>query len=48
VNDSGFWLVNRYLGLSTSETLRSWTLMTAVVGLTGLAVVLLIGAVLGP
>ncbi|MCG8455846.1 MAG: GntP family permease, partial [Holophagales bacterium] len=38
VNDSGFWLVSRYLGLSERETLRSWTLLTTVVGGTGFVV----------
>lgn len=32
VNDSGFWLVSRYLGLSEKETLRSWTVMETIVG----------------
>ena len=35
VNDSGFWLVSRYLGLTEKQTLRSWTLMTLLVGLVG-------------
>ncbi|MEM1181942.1 MAG: gluconate:H+ symporter [Acidobacteriota bacterium] len=42
VNDSGFWLVSRYLGLSTRDTLRAWTALTLLLGLTGLAAVLLI------
>lgn len=41
-NDSGFWLVSRYLGLNEKETLRSWTVMVTVIGVTGLASVLLI------
>ena len=40
VNDSGFWLVSRYLGLSERATLRSWTVMTTLVGTTGFTVVL--------
>jgi H+/gluconate symporter-like permease len=40
VNDSGFWLVSRYLGLSEVQTLKSWTLMTTIAGLTGFAVAL--------
>jgi len=40
VNDSGFWLVNQYLGQSPKETLRSWTVATSAIGLTGLAVAL--------
>jgi gluconate transporter len=41
-NDSGFWLVSRYLGLTEKETLRSGTVMETPVGLTGLACVLII------
>jgi len=37
VNDSGFWLVNQYLEQTPRETLRSWTVATTVMGLTGLA-----------
>ena len=42
VNDSGFWLVNRYLGMSEKDTLRSWTVLTTIIALTGLAVTLII------
>lgn len=42
VNDSGFWMANRYLGISVEETLKSWTVMKTIVGLTGLAVTLII------
>jgi Gnt-I system low-affinity gluconate transporter len=35
VNDSGFWLVNRYFGLSAKDTLKSWTVMETIIGLTG-------------
>ncbi|MDW3209593.1 MAG: gluconate:H+ symporter [Reichenbachiella sp.] len=33
VNDSGFWLINRYLGLSVKQTFRSWTVMTTLLGI---------------
>ncbi|MBB5519498.1 GntP family permease [Amphiplicatus metriothermophilus] len=46
VNDSGFWLVSRYLGLTEMQTLKSWTVASTLVGLTGFAVVLALGAVL--
>jgi len=36
VNDSGFWLVKQYLGLTEKETFKSWTVMTMLVGVTGL------------
>ncbi|APU12818.1 MULTISPECIES: GntP family permease [Actinoalloteichus] len=42
VNDSGFWMANRYFGMSVADTLRSWTVMKTAVGLTGLAVVLIL------
>ncbi len=42
VNDSGFWLVSRYLGMSEKQTLRVWTVMETLVGLTGFGVVLLL------
>lgn len=46
VNDSGFWLVSRFLGMSETETLRSWTVMATLVGLVGFAVALLFSAFL--
>lgn len=42
VNDSGFWMANRYFGMSVADTLKSWTVMKTLVGLTGLAVVLIL------
>lgn len=30
VNDSGFWLVNRYLGLTEKQTLASWSVMQTI------------------
>ena len=41
-NDSGFWLVSRYLGMTEKQTLRVWTVMETLVGLTGFAVVLVL------
>ena len=46
VNDSGFWLVGRYLGLSERDTFRSWTVMETLVGLVGLGVALALSAVI--
>lgn len=39
VNDSGFWLVGRYLGMTEKETLRSWTVMETIIGVVGFIVV---------
>lgn len=38
VNDSGFWLVKQYLGLTEKETFKSWTVMTSLIALVGLVV----------
>ncbi len=38
VNDSGFWLVKQYLGLTEKETFKSWTVMTTVIAVIGLLV----------
>lgn len=42
VNDSGFWLVSKYFGLTERETLRSWTIMETLIGCTGFIVALLL------
>ena len=46
VNDSGFWMVNQYFGMSVPETLRSWTTMKIVSSAVGLAIVLALHALL--
>jgi Gnt-I system low-affinity gluconate transporter len=46
VNDSGFWLVNRFLNQTEAETLRSWTVISTVAGVTGFVVAALIAAIL--
>jgi Gnt-I system low-affinity gluconate transporter len=47
VNDSGFWLVNRYFGLDVKDTLKSWTMMETLIGFVGFAVVFIIGIFIG-
>ncbi|UEM23685.1 GntP family permease [Skermanella mucosa] len=47
VNDSGFWLVNRFFGLTEKETLQSWTVAVTIVSLVGFAMVLLLGVIVG-
>lgn len=42
VNDSGFWMANRYLNMSVKDTLKSWTVMKSIVGLTGFFMCLII------
>lgn len=38
VNDSGFWLVGKYLGLTEKQTFRTWTVMTGIIAILGLLV----------
>jgi H+/gluconate symporter-like permease len=40
VNDSGFWLVNQYFGMTVPQTLRSWTAMKVLASFVGLGIVL--------
>ncbi|MFT0846981.1 GntP family transporter [Actinomycetaceae bacterium L2_0104] len=35
INDSGFWIVTKYLGLSVADGLRTWTVLTTICGVTG-------------
>ncbi len=42
VNDSGFWLVGQYLGLTEKQTFHSWTVMTTLIACTGLIMSLLL------
>jgi len=42
VNDSGFWLVGKYLGLTEKQTFKSWTVMTTILALVGFATVIIL------
>lgn len=46
VNDVGFWLYKEYFNLSVKDTLRSWTVMETLVGVSGLIGVLILNAIL--
>lgn len=37
VNDAGFWMIKEYFGLSLKETLLSWSTLTSVLSVAGLA-----------
>ena len=40
VNDSGFWLIGKYLGMTEKQTLQSWTMMETIISVTGFAIAL--------
>ena len=35
INDSGFWIVTKYLGLSVADGLKTWTTLTTICGVVG-------------
>lgn len=46
VNDSGFWIVNRYLGMNEKQTIQSWTVMETIISLVGLVLSLLLSVLI--
>lgn len=42
VNDSGFWLVKEYLGLTEKQTFKTWSVLTSIIAIVGLCSCLLI------
>ncbi|TQJ31699.1 GntP family transporter [Microbacterium sp. SLBN-146] len=47
VNDSGFWVVTRYLGLGVADGLRTWTVLTTTLGVAGFAVTSVVWLLVG-
>lgn len=45
VNDSGFWLMSRFLEMDTKTTLKTWTMLETSIGVVGFAIAL-IGSIL--
>ena len=46
VNDSGFWLVGKYFGLTEKQTLQSWTVMETIIAVCGLIFCLIASLIL--
>ena len=44
-NDAGFWVVKENLGLTVSQTLRTWTVTETLVGVAGLLITWLVDAI---
>lgn len=42
VNDAGFWMFKEYFNLSIKQTIRTWSIMETIVGLTGICVAFLL------
>ena len=41
VNDSGFWLVSRFLEMDTKTTLKTWTVQETLIGIVGFGIALI-------
>jgi Gnt-I system high-affinity gluconate transporter len=46
VNDAGFWMFKEYFNLGIKDTIRSWSLMETIVGISGLIGVMLVNALI--
>ncbi len=46
VNDSGFWLVGKYLGMDERQTLKSWTVMESLISVFSFIIVLILTFIL--
>lgn len=46
INDSGFWIVTKYLGLSVADGLKTWTVLTTILGFTGFLITWCVWAVI--
>ena len=42
VNDSGFWLVNRYLNHTVQQTLRAWTIQSTMISVTSFILIFVV------
>jgi len=47
VNDSGFWIVKEYFGMSLPDMFKSYTVSTCIAAVVGLAGILLLAQVVG-
>jgi gluconate transporter len=46
VNDAGFWMVNQYFGMTVPQTLKTWSTAKFIVAFIGIAIIMLIQAML--
>jgi GntP family gluconate:H+ symporter len=40
VNDGGFWLVKEYLGMSVTQTMKTWSVCETIISVTALLLAL--------
>ena len=46
VNDSGFWLIKEFFGMTVPQTLRTWTVAETIIGIAGLAFTMILALLL--
>lgn len=46
VNDSGFWFVKEYFGMTVPETLKTWSLLETVISVVAIVLILILDALL--
>ena len=46
VNDSGFWMISRYFGMSEAQTLRTWSVISTAISLVAFAIILVLSALI--
>ncbi len=42
VNDSGFWMISRYMGMSEKQTLKTWSLLSVAISLVSFSIIVLL------
>ncbi|MGZ4164465.1 MAG: GntT/GntP/DsdX family permease, partial [Tumebacillaceae bacterium] len=45
VNDSGFWMIKEYFGMTVKETLLTWTAMETIIAVVALILALIVNAI---
>lgn len=46
VNDSGFWLIKEYFGMTVQETLQTWTVLETIIAVAALIFILMLSSVI--
>ncbi len=46
INDSLFWILTRYLGMSVADGLKTWTVITSITGITGFILTFIVYSVM--
>jgi GntP family gluconate:H+ symporter len=45
LNDSGFWFVKEYFGMTVGQTLRTWSVIETVISIVAIAFILVLNAI---